>query len=116
MLTRDRPKRLLPVHFGGYKLCWDNSSSILHIDKQLTDSELHNPPNIPRRFLLELEDMSTPHQVRPTSLLSPQFINGVYIPSALLLVGCAIVKIDLLPFAIAVVLGLGGWKIYAASE
>jgi len=30
-------------------------------------------------------------------------------------VGCAIVKIDLLPFAIAVVLGLGGWKIYAAN-
>lgn len=60
--------------------------------------------------------MSTPHQVRPVSLLSPQFITGVYIPSALLLAGCVIVNIDLLPFAISLVLGLGAWKIYAASK
>ncbi|KAL6716787.1 NADH-cytochrome b5 reductase [Lecanora helva] len=59
--------------------------------------------------------MSTKHQVRPTSLLSPQFINGVYIPSALLTVGVAIAKTEWLPFAIAISLLLGGWKVYSTA-
>ena len=89
-------------------------TTLLADDKQLRGSDIL-PPSKP--FIdLSAEEMSTPHQVRPVSLLSPQFINGVYIPSALLLVGCAIVKTDLLPFAIAIVLVLGGWKIYAASK
>lgn len=56
--------------------------------------------------------MSSSHTVRPTSWLSPQYINGVYIPSALLLVGTAIVKIEWLPFAAVLALALGGWKVY----
>ncbi len=60
--------------------------------------------------------MSSAHQVRPTSLLSSQFINGVYIPSALLIVGVGIAKTEWLPYAIAISLVLGGWKIYSAGN
>ncbi|EON65632.1 NADH-cytochrome b5 reductase 1 [Coniosporium apollinis CBS 100218] len=52
------------------------------------------------------------HTVRPTSYLAPQYINGVYIPSALLIVGCAIVKKEWLPFAVLLAAILGGWKVY----
>lgn len=41
-------------------------------------------------------------------------IDGVYIPSALLVVGTAIVKKEWLPYAVALALALSGWKIYAA--
>jgi len=44
--------------------------------------------------------------------LSRQYIDGVYIPSGLLIVGCLIVKREWLPFAVAIALMLGGWKIY----
>ncbi|KAJ9645692.1 NADH-cytochrome b5 reductase [Coniosporium tulheliwenetii] len=54
----------------------------------------------------------TAHTVRPTSYLAPQYINGVYIPSALLIVGCAIVKKEWLPFAVLLAAILGGWKVY----
>lgn len=56
--------------------------------------------------------MSSPHQIRPTSFLSPQYINGVYIPSGLLLVGVAIVKKEWLPYAAVVAVLLGAWKLY----
>ncbi|MCJ1464192.1 NADH-cytochrome b5 reductase [Pseudocyphellaria aurata] len=46
------------------------------------------------------------------SALSPQYINGIYIPSALLMVGVAIVKKDWLPYAAVVALILGSWKVY----
>lgn len=54
-------------------------------------------------------------QSKPTSLLSSQFINGVYIPSGLLILGVGIVKFEWLPFALAVSLVLGAWKIYSAG-
>ena len=60
--------------------------------------------------------MSQTQQSRSTSLLSAQFINGVYIPSGLLTLGVAIVKFEWLPFAIAVSLVLGAWKIYTAGQ
>jgi cytochrome-b5 reductase len=44
--------------------------------------------------------------------LSRQYIDGVYIPSGLLVVGCLIVKREWLPYAVAIALMLGGWKIY----
>lgn len=50
------------------------------------------------------------------SFASSQYINGVYIPSALLLVGIAIVKIDWLPHAALVALLLGSWKVYNNRE
>lgn len=56
--------------------------------------------------------MATAHKVRPTSYLSPQYINGIYIPSGLLLVGVAIVKVEWLPYAAVVALILGTWKVF----
>lgn len=56
--------------------------------------------------------MSTAQQFRPRSVLSSQYINGIYIPSALLIVGVAIVKKDWLPYAAVVALILGSWKVY----
>ncbi|KAK5139002.1 NADH-cytochrome b5 reductase, partial [Oleoguttula sp. CCFEE 6159] len=53
--------------------------------------------------------------VKPTSWLAPQYVNGIYIPSGLLIVGCAIVKIEWLPYAIALAAMLSGWKIYSSQ-
>lgn len=50
------------------------------------------------------------------SFLSPQYINGIYIPSGLLLVGIAIVKKEWLPYAITVAIVLGSWKIYSNRQ
>jgi len=44
--------------------------------------------------------------------LSSQNINGVYIPSALIIVGVAIVKREWLPYALVVVSLLGGYKVF----
>lgn len=60
--------------------------------------------------------MSQTQQSKATSFLSPQFINGVYIPSGLLILGVGIVRFEWLPFAIAVSLVLGAWKIYSAGQ
>lgn len=46
--------------------------------------------------------------------LSKKFIDGIYIPSGLLIVGVLIVKREWLPYAIALALTLGGYKIYAS--
>jgi len=43
---------------------------------------------------------------------SPAFINGIYIPSGLLIAGCFIVKQEWLPYAVAVSLVLGGLKVF----
>ena len=59
--------------------------------------------------------MSETQKSKRTSLLSPQFINGVYIPSGLLILGVGIVKVEWLPIAVAVSLVLGAWKIYSAG-
>ena len=48
--------------------------------------------------------------------LSKQYINGVYIPSALIVVGTLIVKQEFLPYAIALALVLGGYKIYSTRK
>ena len=60
--------------------------------------------------------MSAPHQVRPASLLSPQLVNSVYIPSGLLLAGVGVLKVQWLPYAIAVAFVLGAWRIYSVGE
>ncbi|CAO2652143.1 Nn.00g004260.m01.CDS01 [Neocucurbitaria sp. VM-36] len=49
------------------------------------------------------------------SAFSPQYVNGIYIPSALLLIGVAIIKRDLLPYAIAFAALVGGWKFYSSG-
>lgn len=60
--------------------------------------------------------MSRTPQPTGSSLLSSQFVNGVYIPSGLLILGVGIVKFEWLPFAVAVSLVLGAWKIYSAGQ
>ncbi|KAF2184131.1 NADH-cytochrome b5 reductase 1 [Zopfia rhizophila CBS 207.26] len=50
------------------------------------------------------------------SPLAPQYVHGVYIPSALLIVGIAIVKKEWLPYAVAVAAVLGGWKVYSSGS
>jgi len=47
--------------------------------------------------------------------LSKEYINGVYIPSGMLIVGCLIVKQDWLPFAVIIALVLGGIKIFSGG-
>jgi cytochrome-b5 reductase len=48
--------------------------------------------------------------------LSKQYVDGVYIPSGLLIIGTLIVKPAYLPYAIVVALLLGGYKIYATRK
>ncbi|KAI9815471.1 MAG: NADH-cytochrome b5 reductase [Pycnora praestabilis] len=50
--------------------------------------------------------------VKPASFFSSQYINGIYIPSALLVIGCAIVKKEWTPYAVVLAALLGGWKVY----
>jgi cytochrome-b5 reductase len=47
---------------------------------------------------------------------SPAYVNGIYIPSALLLIGVAITKSAWLPFAVAFVAIVGGWKFYSGGK
>ncbi|MCJ1333537.1 NADH-cytochrome b5 reductase [Thelotrema lepadinum] len=44
--------------------------------------------------------------------LSKQYVNFIYIPSALVLVGCAIIKAEWLPYAGILVSALGAWQFY----
>jgi len=56
--------------------------------------------------------MATAHQVRSSSLFSPQLITGVYIPSVILIVVVGVLKIEYLPFAIVASGLLGAYRIY----
>lgn len=47
-----------------------------------------------------------------TSALSPGYVHGVYIPSALLIVGTLIIKKEWAPFAVLIAAALGGWKVF----
>ena len=47
-----------------------------------------------------------------SGLLSSQLINGVYIPSALLIAGVGIAKAEWLPYAVAISLLLGGLRVF----
>ena len=49
---------------------------------------------------------------KPSVFLSSQYVNGIYIPSGLLLVGIAIIKTEWLPYAAVLALALGSWKMY----
>lgn len=48
--------------------------------------------------------------------LSKQYIDGIYIPSGLLIFGCLIVKREWLPFAVALAALLGGYKMWASRK
>ncbi|MCJ1336841.1 NADH-cytochrome b5 reductase [Bachmanniomyces sp. S44760] len=56
--------------------------------------------------------MAASHQAKPATYLSPQYINGIYIPSGLLLVGVGICKVEWLPYAALIAIVLGAWKVY----
>ncbi|OCL00013.1 NADH-cytochrome b5 reductase 1 [Cenococcum geophilum 1.58] len=47
-----------------------------------------------------------------SSPFAPQYVHGIYIPSALLIVGTAIIKSEWLVYAVALTAILGGWKVY----
>ncbi|TVY30092.1 NADH-cytochrome b5 reductase [Lachnellula hyalina] len=47
------------------------------------------------------------------NLLSKKYVDGVYIPSGLLVVGCLIVKREWVPYAVALALLLGGYKLFS---
>ena len=53
---------------------------------------------------------------RPAGLFASQYINGVYIPAGLIVFGVFILKQEWLPYAVAVAVILGGWKIYNNRE
>lgn len=55
-------------------------------------------------------------QVRFRSAFSTENINGVYIPSALLILGTFLVKQEWLPFAVAIAAVLGGVKLVGGSS
>jgi cytochrome-b5 reductase len=47
---------------------------------------------------------------------SPQYVNGIYIPTALVLIGVAITNRALLPYAVLFVAIVGGWKVYSGGK
>ena len=66
-----------------------------------------------RQIDIRKRRMSTAHKRRPSSPLSPQYITGVYLPSAVLLVATALVKVEWIPFAAIVAASLGAWTFYS---
>jgi cytochrome-b5 reductase len=50
-----------------------------------------------------------------SSFLSKEFVQGVYLPSGLVVLGTAIVKREWLPLAILVAVALGGYKIWSSG-
>jgi cytochrome-b5 reductase len=56
--------------------------------------------------------MANRGSARRYGYLSAQYINGIYIPCGLLLVGTAITKSEWLPYAVVVAVLLGTWKAY----
>jgi cytochrome-b5 reductase len=51
----------------------------------------------------------------PNPLLTKAYVDGVYIPSGLLIVGTLIVKREWVPYAILLALALGGYKVWSNS-
>jgi hypothetical protein len=48
--------------------------------------------------------------------MSSQYVNGVYIPAGLLIVGTAIMKKEWVPFAVVLAAVLGAYKVFSNSE
>ncbi len=60
--------------------------------------------------------MSSVHRRKPTGPLSPQYINGVYLPSAVLLLGVGVVNWHYLPAVAVVTIALGAWQVYNSRQ
>jgi cytochrome-b5 reductase len=52
---------------------------------------------------------------KPNPLLTKAYVDGIYIPSGLLVVGTLIVKREWVPYAILLALVLGGYKVWSNS-
>jgi hypothetical protein len=60
--------------------------------------------------------MSSKHTDKPTGPFAPQYIQGVYAPSAILIVGAALVNKTLVPVAIAIAAALAGYQFFNNRE
>lgn len=49
---------------------------------------------------------------KPTGPLSQQYVMNVYLPSAVLILGAALIKKELIGLAVAIAASLAGWQIY----
>lgn len=56
--------------------------------------------------------MSGAGTYKPTGPFAPQYVTYVYIPSAVLILGAAVVKKEYLPIAIAISAALAGWQFF----
>ncbi|KAI9852263.1 MAG: NADH-cytochrome b5 reductase [Thelocarpon superellum] len=56
--------------------------------------------------------MAKPYQRLPNSWLAPQYINGIYVPSALLVTGTAICKMEWVWYSVALAVVFSAWKLY----
>ena len=56
--------------------------------------------------------MTSAQGSRSSTLFNPQYVNGVYIPCALLVFGTAIVKREWIPYAVVLAALVGSWKVY----
>jgi len=54
--------------------------------------------------------------LRFSNWASSENVNGIYIPSALIIVGTAIVKKEWLPYAAALAAVLSAWKVFSNSK
>ncbi|KAH7113288.1 oxidoreductase, FAD-binding family protein [Dendryphion nanum] len=50
------------------------------------------------------------------SALAPQYVHGIYIPSAFIIVGVAILKMEWIVYAIVLTAVLAGWKFYSSGS
>jgi cytochrome-b5 reductase len=50
-----------------------------------------------------------------SSPFSAQYVTGLYLPSALLLIGVTAVKSEWLPYAVALTAVLAGWTFYSST-
>lgn len=51
-----------------------------------------------------------------SEFLSAQYINGVYLPSGILVVGAVLVKPEWVPYAVVISLLLAGYKVFSNSK
>lgn len=56
--------------------------------------------------------MSKEHTAKPMGPFAIQYITGVYIPSAVLILGAAVFKAQWIPLAVAFAAALGGFQFY----
>jgi cytochrome-b5 reductase len=51
-----------------------------------------------------------------SSLLSKKYVDGIYIPSGLLVLGCLIVKREWVPYAVVLAAVISGYKLWSGNS